>query len=306
MSSLFSFYARDCRKKCPKGLLNCPTRSSKKSIVYALHWYYVLPSPLLFCLFSHNKQMSLAQKIAIITGATRGIGHSIAKSFASEGARTILIGRDPERVKLIQTEFQDDYKGQCHQCIALDISNKQHVDIILKDLLKGQKIDYLINAAGISKDGLAIQMKEQDLQETMNTNLLGTMRVTQHVVKSMLRNRRANNEGGCIINISSVVGLHGNVGQTVYSASKAGLIGYTKSLAKELGSSQIRVNAIAPGFIETDMTSDMSEARKQKMMEMIPLGRFGSVEDISLAALFIAQSKYMHGQVLTIDGGLSI
>lgn len=168
--------------------------------------------------------------------------------------------------------------------------------------MKGQQIDYLVNAAGISRDGLLIQMKEEDLLNTMNTNLLGTMRVSQHVVKAMLRKRK----GGCIINISSVIGLHGNVGQSVYAASKAGIIGFTKSLAKEVGPSKIRVNAIAPGFIETDMTKDMSADKKQRILESIPLGRFGNVQDISLAALFIAQSEYLHGQVLTIDGGFMV
>lgn len=166
--------------------------------------------------------------------------------------------------------------------------------------MKSQQIDYLVNAAGISRDSLLIQMKEKDLLETMNTNLLGTMRVSQHVVKSMLRKR----QGGCIINISSVVGIHGNAGQSVYAASKAGIIGFTKSLAKEVGPSKIRVNAIAPGFIDTDMTSDITEDKKQRILASIPLGRFGNVQDVSLAALFIAQSEYLHGQTLTVDGGL--
>ncbi|KAI7905057.1 carbonyl reductase family member 4 [Cokeromyces recurvatus] len=250
--------------------------------------------------------MSFIGKTAVITGATRGIGLSIAKSFADQGAHTILIGHDVDRVNSIQTEFRNKYTHQSHQGMALDISNKEQVNTLLKDLLKAHnRIDYLINAAGISRDGLLVQLKEDDLLETINTNLLGTIRVTKQVVKSMLKNKKSGN-GGCIINISSSVGLHGNVGQTVYSASKAGLIGFTKSLAKELGPSQIRVNAIAPGFIETDMTRHIPDIKKQKIMEMISLGRFGSVEDISLAAIFIAQSKYMHGQVLTIDGGLNI
>lgn len=136
----------------------------------------------------------------------------------------------------------------------------------------------------------------------MNTNLLGTMRVSQHVAKHMLRKR----QGGCIINISSVIGLGGNVGQSAYSASKAGIIGFTKSLAKELGPSNIRVNAIAPGFIDTDMTSDIPLDKKKKLLDLIPLRKFGQVQDVALAAQFIAQSSYIHGQVLQIDGGLVI
>lgn len=145
-------------------------------------------------------------------------------------------------------------------------------------------------------------MKNQDLEDTINTNLLGTIRMTQHVAKHMIRKRK----GGCIINISSIVGLYGNVGQSAYSASKAGIIGFTKSLAKELGPSQIRVNAIAPGFIDTDMTQDIEQEQKSKIIENIPLKRFGNVNDVSLAALFIAQSNYIHGQVLSIDGGLTL
>ncbi|KAG1440001.1 hypothetical protein G6F56_012083 [Rhizopus delemar] len=136
----------------------------------------------------------------------------------------------------------------------------------------------------------------------MNTNLLGTMRLTQHVAKSMMRKRK----GGCIINISSVIGLEGNIGQTAYGASKAGLVGFTKSLSKELGPLQIRVNAIAPGFIETDMTMNINQDQKSKILSGISLKRFGKVQDVALAAQFIAESDYIHGQVLTIDGGLTI
>lgn len=160
----------------------------------------------------------------------------------------------------------------------------------------------MINAAGISRDSLFVQLKNEDLDDIMNTNLLGTMRLTQHVAKSMIRKRK----GGCIINISSVIGLEGNVGQTAYSASKAGLVGFTKSLAKELGPLQIRVNAIAPGFIDTDMTSTIDNDKRSKILSNIALHRFGKVEDVALAAQFIAESDYIHGQVLTIDGGLMI
>ncbi|KAG2207432.1 hypothetical protein INT46_001018 [Mucor plumbeus] len=240
--------------------------------------------------------MSFTQKTAIITGATRGIGLNIAQAFAKQGARTILIGRDSGRVKHIEEIFRSTYTEQEHQGIVLDVSNKEAIDQLFKQTLKGQQIDYLINAAGISKDNLLIQLKDQDLQDIINTNLLGTMRMSQHVTKSMIRKRK----GGCIINISSVVGIHGNVGQSAYSASKAGIIGFTKSLAKEVGPAKIRVNAIAPGFIDTDMTSGIVD--KEKIMKLIPLGKFGNVQDVSLAALFIAQSEYIHGQVLSIDG----
>ncbi|CAO3635940.1 unnamed protein product [Mucor hiemalis] len=246
--------------------------------------------------------MSFIQKTAIVTGATRGIGLSIAEAFAKQGARTILIGRDAERVHSVERHFRDQFNTQDHTGIVLDISKKEDIDTVMKEVLAGQQIDYLINAAGISRDGLLIKLKNQDLEDTLNTNLLGTMRMSQHVSKSMLRKRK----GGCIINISSVVGIQGNVGQSAYSASKAGIIGFTKSLAKELGPSQIRVNAIAPGFIDTDMTKDIPEETRAKLMEQIPLRRFGHVNDVSLAALFIAQSNYINGQVLSIDGGLIV
>ncbi|KAG0809432.1 hypothetical protein G6F29_009291 [Rhizopus arrhizus] len=246
--------------------------------------------------------MRFAQKTAFITGATRGIGHCIAEAFARQGANTILVGRDFDRVRSTQEFFQTNFVNQSHQGVVLNISNRSEIDEVLKDTLKGQQIDYLINAAGISRDSLFVQLKNEDLDDMMNTNLLGTMRLTQHVAKSMIRKRK----GGCIINISSVIGLEGNVGQTAYSASKAGLVGFTKSLAKELGPLQIRVNAIAPGFIDTDMTSTIDNDKRSKILSNIALRRFGKVQDVALAAQFIAESDYIHGQVLTIDGGLMI
>ncbi|KAI8979747.1 3-ketoacyl-reductase [Mycotypha africana] len=250
--------------------------------------------------------MSFLQKTAIITGATRGIGLDIAKNFASQGVKTILIGRDPDRVRHVEDRFRQTYKTEVHEGVVLDVSDKGQIESVLKPILARTQIDYLINAAGVSRDGLLIQLKDRDLQETINTNLLGTIRLTQHVSRSMIKNRK----GGCIINIASVVGgvFGGNIGQTVYSASKAGIVGFTKSAAKELGAYQIRVNAIAPGFIDTDMTKSLlqDESKREKLLSSIPLKRFGTVEDVSLAALFIAQSMYMHGQVLTIDGGLTL
>ncbi|KAI8985234.1 3-oxoacyl-reductase [Pilobolus umbonatus] len=239
--------------------------------------------------------MSLAQKTAIITGATRGIGLCIAETFAGQGARIILIGQNSHRVQNVETTFRERFQ-QDHEGVVMDISKKEDIDTHLK------QIDFLINAAGISKDGLLVQMKDDDLLSTINTNLLGTMRVTQQVAKSMIRKR----QGGCIINISSVVGIHGNIGQSAYSASKGGVIAFTKSLAKELGPSKIRVNAIAPGYIDTDMTSTLDDTKKSALLQAIPLQRFGTVEDIALAALFIAQSEYIHGEILKVDGGLMI
>ncbi|CAO3638074.1 unnamed protein product [Cunninghamella blakesleeana] len=241
--------------------------------------------------------------IAIVTGATRGIGLAIAHAFAKQNKKVILIGRDPERVDKVQQQFIDLY-GEGHEGVIMDVSNKDIIDNKMKEILKGKQIDVLVNAAGISKDSLLLQLKNDDLQDIINTNLLGTMHVTQHVTKAMIRKR----QGGCIINLSSVIGIHGNVGQSAYSASKAGIIGFTKSLAKEVGSLQIRVNAIAPGFIETDMTAGLLEQKEKKesLLNSIPLKRFGQVDDIAEAAIFIEKSKYIHGQVISIDGGLYI
>ncbi|KAG2215462.1 hypothetical protein INT45_001822 [Circinella minor] len=248
--------------------------------------------------------MSLIQKTALITGATRGIGFAIANTLAKHGVNTLLVGQDSQRVQNAEHIFREKYKETYHQGVQLDIGNKEAINETLKKLVKENKIDILVNAAGISRDGLLLKMKENDLNETMAINLFGTMRVSQIVSRSMLQKR----QGGCIINISSVVGIYGNIGQTVYSASKAGIIGFTKSLAKELGPAQIRVNAIAPGYIETDMTSDLlkSQESKNKLIESIPLKRLGSVDDVAEAALFLARSQYMHGAVLNVDGGLTL
>ncbi|ORZ01169.1 carbonyl reductase family member 4-like protein [Syncephalastrum racemosum] len=245
-----------------------------------------------------------AQKTAIVTGATRGIGKAIANVLAANGAQTILIGRDPQRVKDTEQLFQSTYGGG-HHGVVLDITNKDDVAEAVKQFSKERSsLDFLVNSAGISRDGLLIQIKDQDVQESMETNLLGTMRMCQHVSKAMIRKKK----GGCIINLSSVVGIHGNQGQSVYAASKAGVIGLTKSMAKELGPWKIRSNVIAPGYIETDMTADILKNKEQReaIISGIPLRRFGSVEDVAEAALFLARCQYMNGHVLQVDGGMFI
>ncbi|ORX52483.1 NAD(P)-binding protein [Hesseltinella vesiculosa] len=239
----------------------------------------------------------------LVTGATRGIGLAIAHAFAKQNYTLTLIGRDVDRVANVQQLFQNQY-GDHHKALAMDVGNKSNVDTILKSVLKEKQFSVLVNAAGIAKDSLLIKLQDDDLQEIIRTNLMGTMYVSQHVAKSMIRKR----QGGCIINVSSVVGLQGNIGQCAYSASKAGIIGFTKSLAKELGPLQIRVNALAPGFIETDMTADLlaDEQKKQKLLESIPMRRLGHVDDVAQAAVFLAQSTYIHGHVLNVDGGITL
>ncbi|KAL1926206.1 hypothetical protein VTP01DRAFT_6071 [Rhizomucor pusillus] len=245
--------------------------------------------------------MIFAQQTALVTGATRGIGYAIADAFARNGARTILVGRDPDHVQTVERAFVERY-GHGHKGVVLDVSNKEAITNTMKQILKEGSIEYLVNSAGICRDTLLVQTKEQDLMDVMNTNLFGTMWMCHAVTRNMIRKRK----GGCIINVSSAVGIYGNAGQTVYGASKAGVIGFTKSLAKELGPLQIRVNAIAPGYIETDMTANMlqSPETKENLLKKISLQRFGKVEDVAEAALFLARSQYMHGQVLMIDGGL--
>ncbi|OAD72140.1 hypothetical protein PHYBLDRAFT_25451 [Phycomyces blakesleeanus NRRL 1555(-)] len=235
--------------------------------------------------------MSLLQKTAIITGATRGIGFGIANAMAKQGAQTILIGQDPERVKAVESYFQKIY-GDHHQGVVLDVSDIEAPSFLC--ILKRSFMNIKIYNKGIARDGLLIQLKREDLEDTINTNLLGTIHMCRLVAKSMIRKR----QGGCIINLSSVVGIDGNVGQSSYSASKAGIIGFTRSLAKELGPLRIRVNAIAPGFIETDMTADLLAAteKKQALLDSIPLRKLGTVEDVAEAAMFLAKSNYVHGQ----------
>ncbi|CAO3676123.1 unnamed protein product [Umbelopsis vinacea] len=220
-----------------------------------------------------GSQTPFSNKTALVTGASRGIGLAIAESFAQGGAKVILVSHQPERAKAVEADFVSRF-GPDHQALAIDISNRSLVTEAFKNQLKGVAIDYLVNAAGISRDGLLVQVKDQDLLDTINTNLIG-----------------------CIINITSAVGMQGNAGQSVYSASKAGVIGFTKALAKELGPVNVRVNCIAPGFIETDMTNDISDNKREELLKLrISLKRFGSAQDIAEAAMFIAQANYMHGQ----------
>ncbi|KAH8555885.1 3-oxoacyl-reductase [Umbelopsis sp. PMI_123] len=246
-------------------------------------------------------QNAFSDKVALVTGASRGIGLAIAESFAQRGAKVILVSQQPERAKAVEAGFVSRF-GTGHQSIALDISNRSLVAEAFKNQLKGVSIDFLVNAAGISRDGLLIQLKDQDILDTINTNLIGTISVSQYVAKGMIRKR-----SGCIINITSGVGIQGNAGQSVYSASKAGVIGFTKALAKELGHVNVRVNCIAPGFIETDMTNGIPESKKEELLKSkISLKRFGSTQDVADAAMFIAEANYMHGQTLVIDGGLNL
>lgn len=251
----------------------------------------------------------LEDQVAIVTGGTRGIGKSVARLLAREGATTIITGRSDasSAADEINTQLQAELNGNgaaagkvlYYQC---DVSSKESVDAFIKKVIEEHKqINVLVNNAGITKDNLYMRMKEDEWFDVMNTNLNSLFYICQPVVKTMSRQR-----SGSIINMSSVVGIHGNPGQVNYTTSKAGMIGFTKSVAKEYGRRGIRVNCIAPGFIVTEMTGELPEDVQNKYKENIPLGDFGAVEDIGELAIFLAsnESKYITGQVIQVDGGL--
>ena len=242
--------------------------------------------------------MTLENKVAFITGARRGIGRAIALRYAQAGADCILLARSaPE-------ELAAEIRGLGRRALALavDVSDGDAVDAAVKQsITEFGKIDILVNNAGINDDGLLIRMKLEQWRRVLDVNLTGAFHCTKAVVRPMLKN-----DAGRVINISSVIGQMGNAGQANYAASKAGLIGFTKSIAKELGSRGITVNAIAPGFITTDMTAEMSEEARAQLLQNIPLGALGEAEDVAEAALFLASdaARYITGQVLNVDGGM--
>lgn len=248
----------------------------------------------------------LAGKVAIVTGAARGIGEGIALKLAAEGAAiafTYVSDGSSERAKaLVEKLTVFGVKAKAYQTNAGDYTA---CEIFVSDVLKefGQ-IDICVNNAGISKDNLLLRMTPEQWDDVMQTNLKSVFNMTKQVIRSMMKAK-----SGCIINMSSVIGEMGNAGQSSYAASKAGVIGFTKSIAKELGSRNIRCNAIAPGFVETDMTSYLKDGEgANKYKAGIPLGRFGTTEDIANVALFLAsdQSNYVTGQVISVCGGLNI
>lgn len=240
--------------------------------------------------------MELKGQTAFITGSTRGIGLAIAKAFAKQGVHIILNGRRPVSEALIA-----EIKDLGVNCIGIsgDISNSEEVKEMVKKANEFAPVTILVNNAGITNDKLLLRMNEQDFEQVLKVNLTGSFNMTQQLLKGMLKQRK-----GTIINISSVSGLMGNVGQANYAASKAGLIGFTKTVAREIAPRKITCNAIAPGFIETDMTSELSDKIREEMTKNIPLQHFGQVEDIANTAVFLAKSPYITGQVINVDGGL--
>ncbi|MES2201424.1 MAG: 3-oxoacyl-[acyl-carrier-protein] reductase [candidate division FCPU426 bacterium] len=243
----------------------------------------------------------LKEKVAIVTGGTQGIGYAIARRFSQAGARVVLSGRDAGKAAAAAAAIAAETGGLVLGLRA-DVALSADVDAMVNNALDNfKRVDILVNNAGIAKDGLLLRMSDQDFDDVIATNLKGAFNCTRAVCKSMLKAR-----AGSVINISSVVGLNGNPGQANYSASKAGLIGLTKSVAKELASRGIRVNAVAPGFIRTAMTSELGEEAQKALLNQIPLAKFGESEDIAEAALFLAsdRSRYVTGQVLRVDGGM--
>ena len=242
----------------------------------------------------------LANQIAVVTGAGRGIGRAIALKFAAAGADVVCVSRTQENSEKVAAEIRAlGRKAWAH---AVDVADAAAVSAAAEKILaEAGKVDILVNNAGVTRDGLLMRMSDADWDTVLDTNLKGAFLVTKSFVRAFIKQR-----SGRIINISSVIGLIGNAGQCNYSASKAGLIGFTQSTARELASRGITVNAIAPGFIETDMTAELKPEMREALLKQIPLNCFGSAEDIACAALYLASpaARYVTGQVLTVDGGM--
>ena len=243
--------------------------------------------------------MELSNKNVFVTGSTRGIGLAIAHKFASLGANVVLNGRSAISEELL-AQFAD--YGVKVVGISGDVSDNADAKRMVDEAVAALgSVDILINNAGITKDGMALRMSEEDFDAVLKINLTGTFNMTQAVLKPMTKAR-----AGAIINLSSVVGLTGNAGQANYAASKAGVIGFSKSIAREVAARNVRVNVIAPGFIESDMTAVLSDKIKDAMMGQIPMKRFGQAEEVAEVAVFLAKQEYLTGQVLAIDGGLTM
>lgn len=243
----------------------------------------------------------LKDKVALITGASRGIGKAIALKFAQNGAN-VIINYSSSQSQAEELKEEIEKIGTKAMIIKCDVSNADEVSQMFSQVEKEfGRLDILVNNAGITKDGLILRMNEEDFDKVIAINLKGAFLCARAAAKMMVKQRSGN-----IINISSVVGIAGNIGQANYAASKAGIIGLTKSLAKELASRNIRVNAIAPGFIKTDMTEVLSDKVKEVMLSSIPLGRFGEADEVANVALFLASnlSSYITGQVIVVDGGM--
>ena len=242
----------------------------------------------------------LDNQVAVVTGAGRGIGRAIALKFAAEGANVACVSRTAENSEKVANEVRA--LGRKAWACAVDVADSKGVAAAGEKILaEAGRVDILVNNAGVTKDGLLMRMSDEDWDTVLNTNLKGAFSFTKAFARTMLKQR-----SGRIINVASIIGLIGNAGQANYAASKAALIGFTKSVARELGSRGITANALAPGFIETDMTAALNDEVRKQLLEKIPLASFGQAEDIAAAALFLAgaSGRYITGQVLVVDGGM--
>ena len=245
--------------------------------------------------------LSLSGKVALITGSTRGIGRATADKLARAGATVVITGRSEDRAAKVAEEIKEKTGAEAFG-VGMDIGIRESVEEAFRKITERiGNVDILVNNAGINRDTLFVRMKLEDWEEVVRVNLTGTFLVTQLAVRGMLRRK-----WGRIINMTSVVAFMGNIGQANYSAAKAGLVGFTKTLAKELASRNITVNAIAPGFIETDMTEVLPDDIKESFLKQIPMSRFGKPEEVANVVLFLASdlSSYITGEVIHVNGGI--
>ena len=246
--------------------------------------------------------INLKNKKAIITGGSKGIGRSIAFKLAEYGCDLFLLSRNKDSLNIVKNEILKEFDIKV-ECYITDTGNYDSVNKTFSDIISTyNSIDILVNNAGITKDNILIRMTQEEWNSVINTNLTGYFNCCKAIIKQMIKQKY-----GRIINISSIIGINGNVGQANYAASKAGIIGLTKSLSKEVGSRNITVNAIAPGFIETEMTKELNKDNKEKFLNSIPLKCFGKPEDVANLVSFLAsdEASYITGQTINIDGGIN-